>query len=317
LLAKQLPHPLLCRLYHRQRLRTEQTRAAEAADIAGLPLLSSIDLRSYRQSETLFVLGSAWSVNSISEAKWKTISRHDSVGLNFWPIHPFVPRFYHFESVSDRDHPAIYQALQTVLERRARNYIHTLKIISEIVPLDHTQTVTSLPEDMKQKMYVSFSMPVVARSEKEFRYGIRYMQSLGAFSGSTRIEWLFKYGGSVIAMFALAVRMGYKRIVLCGVDLNRQDYFYQHVERYPEFARWEFASRQENHKTTRRLPWLVPAQAAVFIFKELILDPLKVELFVENRVSSLYPRVPLAPESLFEELAQKPGQDRASVSSVL
>ena len=317
LLAKQLPHPLLCRLYHHQRLRAEYARAAEAADIAGLPLLSSIDLRSYKQSETLFVLGSAWSVNYISESKWKIIAKHDSVGLNFWPIHPFVPRFYHVESVSSIDHPALYRALQMVLERRARDYIHTLKIISEIVPLDHTQTVTSLPEDMKKKMYVSFSMPVVARSEEELRYGIRYMQSLGTFSESTRIEWLFKYGGSAIAMLALAVRMGYKRIVLCGVDLNRQDYFYQHAERYPEFARWEFASKQENHKTTRRLPWLVPAQTAVVLFKELILDPLMVKLFVENRVSSLYPQVPLAPESLFKELAQKPGQDRASVSSVL
>ena len=37
-LAKRLPHPLLCRLYHHVHLREEATRAAKAASRAGLPL---------------------------------------------------------------------------------------------------------------------------------------------------------------------------------------------------------------------------------------------------------------------------------------
>jgi len=304
-LAKHLPHPLLFRLYHHVRLRKESARAAKAAALVGLPLLENIDLPSLRASDTLFILGSAWSINEISDERWQVIGRHDSVGINFWPAHPFVPRFFQFENITYDHQPAMYDAFQKLLERRSEAYANTLKIITEVSLDGQRQTLFELPESMKKNLYVGFSMPVVARNEEELRAGIRYMRSIGAFSPHARVAWLFKYGGSVIAMLTLAVLMGYKRIVLCGVDLNKQDYFYQHRERYPECADWEFVSRNELHQTTRHLPWLVPAQSAVCIFKELILDQEDIELFVENRVSTLYPRAPLASQSLFDELANQ------------
>jgi hypothetical protein len=303
-LAKRLPHQLLCRLYHHVRLREESTRAAKAAAVTGLPLLEEIDLRTLRRSKTLFVLGSAWSINDIPEERWEVIGRHDTVGINFWPAHPFVPRFYHFENMAYDDQPVMSNALRALLELRSEVYTNTLKIVTEVNPIGPRQTISDLPEGIKKNLYVGFSMPVVARNEEELCSGIRYMRSIGAFSPRAKVAWLFKYGGSVTAMMTLAVLMGYKRIVLCGVDLNRQDYFYHHRERYPDCAHWEFASRKEEHQTTRRLPWLVPAQSAVYIFKELILDPQEIELFVENRASTLYPKIPLASPALFEELAR-------------
>jgi len=303
-LAKRLPHPLLFRLYHHTRLREESARAAKAAALAGLPLLQTLDLHNLRASETLFILGSAWSINEIPDERWLSIGRHDSVGINFWPAHPFVPRFFHFENMAYNDHPVMYDALHALLERRSEAYADTLKIVTEVGPVDQRQTIFEISETMMRNLYVGFSMPVVARNEEELRAGIRYMKSIGAFSPRDRVTWLFKYGGSVIAMMALALIMGYRRVVLCGVDLNKQDYFYHDRRRYPECADWEFVSRKEVHLTTRRLPWLVPAQAAVHIFRELVLNPAGIELYVESRASTLYPRVPLAPPSLFEELAR-------------
>lgn len=93
-LAKRLPHPLLSRLYHHVNLREESARVSKAAAIAGLPLLETLNLQSLRTSDTLFVLGSAWSINDISDARWKIIGKHDSIGLNFWPAHPFVPSIF-------------------------------------------------------------------------------------------------------------------------------------------------------------------------------------------------------------------------------
>lgn len=304
-LAKQLPHPLLCRLYHRTRYRQESIRAARAATDAGLPLLGSLDITSLRTSHTLFILGSAWSINEISDVRWDVIGKHDSVGINFWPAHPFVPRLYHFEDVAHDEQPVMYDAFHTLFERRAVEYASTVKIITEIQPYRPKQLVSTLSQVMKKNMYVGFSLPVPARNENELRSGIRYMRSMGVFERHDRVDWLFKYGGSVTAMMALAVLMGHKRIILCGVDLNRQNYFYQQKERYPEYADWEFASKSEPHLTTRQLPWLVPAQTAVHVFREEVLDPLGIELFVESNASTLHPRVPLATQSLFDELGQQ------------
>jgi hypothetical protein len=302
-LAKHLPHPLLYRLYHYVRLREESTLAAKAAGLAGLPLLKSLDLQGLRASDTIFILGSAWSINEISDERWKVIGEYDSVGINFWPAHPFVPRFYHFESILHDDQPAMYEALIKLFQRRSEDYANTVKIVTEVGRLEVRQTIFELPEGMKKNLYVGFSMPVVARNEDELRAGIKYLRSIGAFTPHAKVAWLFKYGGSVIGMMTLAVLMGYKRIILCGVDLNRQEYFYQHRERFPEYADWEFSLRNEVHKTARRLPWLVPAQSAVYVFKELVLDPEGIELLVESRASTLHPRIPVAPQSLFDELA--------------
>ena len=302
-LAKHLPHPLLCRLYHHVHLREEAARAAKSASRAGLPLLESLDLSHSKTSDTLFVLGSAWSINEISDERWRIIGKHDSVGINFWPAHPFVPRFFHFENITYGCQPDVYDAFQLLLKRRSEAYANTVKIVTNISPPELRQTIFELPEGMKKNLYVTFSMPVPVRNEEELRAGIRYMRSIGAFAPRNKVSWLFKYGGSVIGMMTFAVLMQYKRVILCGVDLNKHDYFYHHRERYPEFADWEFSSRREAHLTTRRLPWLVPAQSAVHIFKEMILDPQGIELFVENRVSTLYPQVQVAPQSLFEELA--------------
>jgi hypothetical protein len=144
-------------------------------------------------------------------------------------------------------------------------------------------------------------MPVVARNESELANGLKYMQQLGAFTPSDRVSWLFKYGGSVIAMLSLATKMNYRRIVLCGIDLGKQDYFYHYRERYPDYADWEFTPRKDPHLTTRRLPWMVPAQEVVYLFKKIVLDPAGIELFVENPSSTLYPGVPQVPRSFFDE----------------
>jgi hypothetical protein len=265
--------------------------------------LQTLDLAGLRGSDTLFVLGSARSINEIPDERWRIIGLHDSVGINFWPVHPFVPRFYHFENIALDTQPVMFEALRRLLEKRADEYATTVKIVTELGAVQGRQLIFEIPEGMKRNFYAGFSMPVVARNEEELRAGIRYMQLLGCFTQRTHIAWLFKYGGSVIAMMTLGVIMGYRRIVLCGVDLNNQDYFYHHRERYPECAGWEFAPRKDVHLTARRLPWLVPAQSAVRLFKELVLDTEGIELFVESPVSTLYPRVPLASQALFEELA--------------
>jgi hypothetical protein len=52
----------------------------------------------------------------------------------------------------------------------------------------------------------------------------------------------------------------------------------------------------------RRYDWDVAAYEAIYHFKQEVLDPAGIGLFVENRSSTLFPRVPQTPPSLFEGL---------------
>jgi hypothetical protein len=268
-------------------------------------LLHELQLSSLKTSDTVFILGSGWSINEIPDERWDIIGRHDTIGFNFWPVHPFVPRIFVFESI-DRDvQQDLYQAFLGVIERRAGDYERTVKIVTDSHSQSKRQIVHELPASFCKDLYVGYTAPVTARSRIELEEGMHYLRASGIFEPSDRTDWLFKYGGSVIAMMSLAVRMNYKRIVLCGIDLGKQDYFYHHRERYPESADWEFVPRKDIHLTARRLPWMVPAQEAICAFRHIVLEPGGIQLFVENRSSTLFPQIPEASQETWAALAAR------------
>ena len=98
-LAKRLPHPLLMRLHQRYQLAQQSALAREVSSRTGLPLLETLDLTPLKSSDTVFLLGSGRSINEIREDRWQVIGRHDSIAMNFWLAHAFVPRIYLFENV--------------------------------------------------------------------------------------------------------------------------------------------------------------------------------------------------------------------------
>lgn len=311
-LAKRLPHPLLLRLHFRYSLGREAALAGEISKIAGLPLLETLDLAQLKKSDTVFVLGSGWSINEISDERWGVIAGHDTFALNFWPVHPFVPKVHLFENIfsensSDMEQfEAMFNAFQGLLRRRADAYRNVTKIISELQPLNKRQLIFDIPQDFRRKLYLGYSVAIVARNEPELVAGFRYLSRQGVFASDVHIPWHFNYGGSVTKAMSLAVRMGYRSIVLCGVDLGKADCFYHDAARYPQACNWQFMPRSQPHATALRLNWRLSAQEAIYHFKSEVLDRAGVQLFVESRSSTLFPRVPEAPPDLFESLAFHP-----------
>ncbi len=288
--AKALPHPLLMRTYHARFLKSERRKLVDASRRAGLPTLAELDITRLKSTETAFILGSGPSINAIPDERWMEISRTDTIGFNWWPLHPFVPKVYVFESI--RSDSVLYPYFLSMFERRAQDYESTVKIVTDVEDAGFAEQLSyTRPTAFKRNMYVGTSVPVVARNIEELRAGLRFMRARGAFDPSAT-DWLFKYGGSVIAMITLAIRMRYKRIVLCGIDLGPQAYFYQDPELYPDSAHWEFAPRNQPHLTTRRLEYLVPAQEVIWTMNEEILQPVGIELVVESKSSTLYPGIP-------------------------
>jgi hypothetical protein len=303
--VKQLPHPLVLRIHHYYDLRRKSALAHAASKITGLPLLSTLELGSIKTSDTVFVLGSGWSINEISNRRWKAISLHDSIALNLWPIHPFVPRIYLFENTNQSE-GLIHEAFLGVFQKRAADYREVVKIISEIHSLSAGQLVFEMPPGFRPNLYVGYSTTIAAQTEREFISGIRYLRGHGIFDPENHIHWHFKQAGSVVTAISLAARMNYRRIVLCGIDLGKAEYFYHHSERYPEASEWEFTPRDQPHLTARRFSWGLPASVVIRHLKQEVLDPAGIELFVENRSSTLFPHIPEIPPQLFEDLAGAP-----------
>lgn len=292
-LAKSLPYPVFLRLFYAwDRMRWR--RWAEAArKRAGIPSLDEVDLWQTKSSDTLFVLGSGPSINRISAERWKLIAAHDTVGFNWWLYHSFVPKFYFLEVIEKEESPEAFEAYLTLASRRGSDYSSTIKVAMEFHTLG-TQTLDYLPIAFRKNLFAAHKVEAPARNEEELARALRYLQSRGAFQVAGRFPCLLKYAASLTTMLVFALKLGYKRVVLCGIDLKTADSFYHDRRFY--FESW-CPPVMENgiHRTDVPLAWRVPAARAVAVIKQQLLDPAGIELYVENEQSALWPMVPAFP----------------------
>ena len=303
-LAKSLPYPVFLRLFYAWDRLQWRRRAEVARKRAGIPALDQVDLLQAdllqtdllqtKNSETLFVLGSGPSINRISPQRWRQIASHDTVGFNWWLYHSFIPKFYFFEVIEKAVSPEAFESYLTLASRRAGDYASTIKIAMEFHRLG-AQTLDHLPPAFRKNLFAAHKVEAPARNEAELAQALRYLQSRGAFQVTGRFSDLLKYAASLTTMLAFAMKLGYKRIVLCGIDLKTPNYFFQDRRFYPQSWEPPESERFETHFTEVPLTWKLPVTRAVAVIKQQLLDPAGIELFVENEDSALWPMLPTWP----------------------
>ena len=296
--AKALPHPIFLRLFYAVYGMREGRRAKSVLRRTGIPLLQRDVLFNRKRSDLLFVLGSGPSVNQITADRWQTIARHDSLALNFWVLHPFVPTFYFFESIEHSEFPEAASVMLEAFHRRAADYHDTVKVAME-VHRQARQTAEDLPAVFRNNLYAALSVPAPARNERELEYALRYLSNDGLFDADRNYSRMLKYAASITTALALAAKLRYKAVVLCGLDLRDQRYFFQDRDLYPETANLAFVPRSEPHDTNVALEWRLPVEEVIPVLKRVVLDPAGTELYVENSNSALYPTVREAPAAVF------------------
>jgi hypothetical protein len=284
-MAGRLPYPLLLRLVYLWYWARDLRRDRAARKRLRIPLLNQVDLRQYKKSDSLCILASGSSINQISAERWAMIAQMDTAGINFWLFHPFVPRMYFFEALAPGDRIARDELFFQLASRRAAEYADTLKVATTL-PLE-----LKCPPQWQGHLYTYEPIPVPARTQAEFRSGLKYLLRKGMFRPQTRIQRLFKQATSVSSLVALGVAMRYRRIILCGVDLQHSQYFFQDADLYPGSACVEFMPQHQPHKTNVAVPWYLPLTDVLPIFREIVLDPLGIEILVENKSSALWPAI--------------------------
>lgn len=257
----------------------------------GFPLVG------FRNSETVFLLGSGASINQISVSKWQKIADHDSFGLNFWICHPFIPKFIFFEPSSMH----LFTRFSQIANSREGEYKNTHKIMTMHLnfPSDFEWQLATLPGSWIRETWALESATMFARNEIEARAGIARLQRHGLFKSGTVIERLFKYMGTMTSMISLAVSMGYRNIVLCGVDMTSPDYFFHDESRYPDMQDIHSGYGLKHHTLlAERLPHC-GADVVIHALNEQVVKPAGSKLYVESSLSGLYPEIPEAPDEVF------------------
>lgn len=293
-IAHQVPHSVVLRAFHAWWQLDRGLWFEYFRQRAGLELLE--DLRGYRTSDTVFILGSGGSLNEISDARWQRIAAHDSFGFNFSLVHPHRPTLYAFEYMG----PSQIQYARFVEHAVEReDYRDLPKLFAHIHPQALEKFLAGVPEHFRENLFATFPVYTFARDRDELDSAIELLRQRGLW-GTDRWDRQFKYRGTLSMMISVAVKMGYEKVVLCGVDLNNWAYFFDDAERYPSM-RGYYQERRKNrvHGTFDRRDNVMPMDEIVYAMDELILRPRGIELFVENASSALHPRVREAPDHLF------------------
>ena len=268
-LLHKVSYPLFLRAYYLKYLFSELRKEEYCRLRLGIRNFIDLDMRTVKRSDTLFILASGSSINKISSARWDAIARHDSIGFNFWPIHPFIPNMYFVETIST-DHPQMFELFCRVARQRTKDYAAVIKVVTELRRVFPTMRFAGL-EEFPGPWYTLRSFPVAASTEAEFAYGLRYLRSKASFDTADRINAVFKQASTLSSLIALAIRMQYRTIVLCGVDLNHSEYFYQDTVLYPKTASLEFSSRLQPHATNSPMPWRVTIESVILEMKRQLL----------------------------------------------
>lgn len=246
----------------------------------GVPVCSRKLLLPYKNSDTLFVLGSASTINKLTKCDWKYIRSCDSIGLNFWPVHSFVPTFYMFELPIGRPRR---EKLLCYLNDRYDDYKNVPKIFSE----GRGGGARELSGVMKNlpKTYILNNIKVpITNSYLTCRY-VSFIDRLGLidrfFIPSPR--------ASIVRAVLIGAALGYHRLVLAGVELNNTEYFWDN------WTDVKIDSGQAGplHKTASKEFGELTADIALSIVQKKILSNRGIELEISSLSSALYPTYPL------------------------
>jgi hypothetical protein len=198
------------------------------AAIASLPLLSterlSRKLESKSEAETFYVLGSGSSIEDLTEAHFDQIAGQASVGINNWGVHPFIPDIYSLESVpwvgDGEDFVRAMRLLDRsdIVSRRPEILILRPKTASEI------DQIIQLPSSLRNS--VSFYGRITPATRHSGNLG-GDMSEFFANIAPRCPSLVLDSGASVVRMVVLGILLGFRRIVLAGVDLNGSPYFWE------------------------------------------------------------------------------------------
>jgi hypothetical protein len=217
----------------RREATIEQRFVEQTAQVVGVQALNSEFASRVAEThggKTFFILGSGRSVTELSPPDFDLIRSNFSVGINAWALHSFVPDVYSYEPVPDRisDHFKTLAILgrDEVISRRP--FVLILRPRTEI----EREQIGQLHPTLRNRTYIYGRVTPATRLPANLPRDFQSTQ--GYLRDSGRMSVLVDSGASIVRMTSLGIRLGFRKIVYVGVDLNHSEYFWEKNPRFLE-----------------------------------------------------------------------------------
>jgi hypothetical protein len=187
----------------------------------------------------MYIFGNGASVNALTESDFEEIGMGASIGTNAWPLHPFVPDIFSFEFSRHSLSPdpelewLVGRAERKILLRQER----ALLFLRPGLPAG-AGAMVPLSLAGKEQAFLYGRANLFSSNLRALDSDLKQLMRAVA-SGSLNPLALPDNGSSVVRMIFLSLILGFRKIVLTGVDLNNSPYFWfdsTFIERHGDFT---------------------------------------------------------------------------------
>jgi len=173
------------------------------------------------KSKKIFIFGTGKSILELNQNHFQHIKQFDSIGLNFFVLHNFIPTIYMFEYISGEDR---FQYWASEVEKKLSKHPTTLYVTSEL-----TLKFLKKPQYKYMQRWIKTHLSDKLLYHKLFYTIVRTKQSLPylIFLNNTFINnGLIHIKGSLSTAIDFAIKKKFETIVLCGIDLDDRGHFF-------------------------------------------------------------------------------------------
>lgn len=259
--------------------------------------------------KSLFILGSGPSVNDYTGLEWDIIKKNDSWGFNLWFCHEFIPSIYIAQSLiepnlnkkSTREYNTNV-ILRKMLEDKKDLYSETeFYIRGDAVnkrKFYQTEFGSHLEIILGRQGNLFAEMPISSTNRIRPEILLERIFKRGFFKINRKIQIVPKFGSTITEMISLALMLGYKEIVLCGIDMNNGGHFYDNEESFKNYPYLKELSSINHNRTIKGGHEHMDTSTRPFTIKDYIIAlknfaemKFDAKILVMNETSTLYPDI--------------------------
>lgn len=260
-------------------------------------------LKKDKKSDTVFILGSGPSINEINKYQWDYIHHKDSWGFNFWLCHHHIPDCFFAQSHIDIEEDQRYNfEMDTLMNQMLIDKIQAYNKVKFYLRGDNVNDYKFQKSQFGKTIFKNdinyyFLSELVVRSKSKIRpYKlIVRIFKLGFFKNNSNILPIPKFGNTTTELISLALMIGYKKIVLCGIDMNDGGHFYDecnYLNKYKLLNKLKkFSNENKIHSHMDKHQLKYTSKDVIMDLNRFSKEKFNAEIFVSSSTSSLYPEI--------------------------
>jgi len=177
-----------------------------------------------KKTDTIFILGSGSTINEISQEEWLHIKKNTSVGFNYFMFHDFIPDSYLIEPARKSDFLMCRNLIKLI--KINKEYLSQTKVIMHRMGCYQILKFYLKKNKINYKLFTPFDFGFNSINKLDKILESFFLKIINVF-------FVPAQGCASVERIVLSAYLsGYKKIVLCGVDLNNNEYFFYQKGKY-------------------------------------------------------------------------------------